>query len=150
MKTSPWRWIMPNMGGFSPAKVPRPRLPLSFRRRPLRFSLATMTGYPLWPAVMYTSSVSTSPLSSTGFFLPRSLHEADWSWLEHRQPPNPARAQFVHSKGSSPSNTNTGSRCAVVGDALQKSCRSDHQIVVDRHDTHIAGDKPVENENHAF
>src|SRR5687767_9557955 len=32
----PPRCTMPKMGGFSAARVPRPRLPLSRRRRPLR------------------------------------------------------------------------------------------------------------------
>src|SRR5262250_2147230 len=36
MTTSPPRWIIPKIGGFSVASVPRPRLPLSRLRRPHR------------------------------------------------------------------------------------------------------------------
>src|SRR5258707_3381836 len=55
--TSPPRWIMPKMGGFSFWSVPRPGAPLS-----------TASGCPLCPATPYTSSHSTSPLNCTGFF----------------------------------------------------------------------------------
>ena len=34
--TRPPRWIMPKTGGFSFSRVPRPRAPLSLRRRPAR------------------------------------------------------------------------------------------------------------------
>ena len=37
MTTSPLRCIMPKIGGFSFASVPRPRSPFSRRRRPGRF-----------------------------------------------------------------------------------------------------------------
>jgi len=36
MPTWPPRWIMPKIGGFSFASVPRPRAPLRRLRRPLR------------------------------------------------------------------------------------------------------------------
>jgi hypothetical protein len=36
MTTSPVRWIMPKIGGFSFASVPRPGAPFSRRRRPSR------------------------------------------------------------------------------------------------------------------
>src|SRR5512143_2147843 len=36
MTTSPPRWSIPRIGGFSFSKVPRPGTPLSRRRRPLR------------------------------------------------------------------------------------------------------------------
>src|SRR5512142_2103749 len=36
MTTSPPRWSIPRMGGFSFCKVPRPRAPRRRRRRPLR------------------------------------------------------------------------------------------------------------------
>src|SRR5512143_3188679 len=36
MTTSPPRWSIPRIGGFSFSKVPRPGAPLSRRRRPLR------------------------------------------------------------------------------------------------------------------
>src|SRR6187431_1946753 len=34
--TWPSRWIKPNIGGFSFSSVPRPQVPLSRRRRPIR------------------------------------------------------------------------------------------------------------------
>src|SRR5262245_16453231 len=36
MTTSPPRWIIPKIGGFSVARVPRPRFPLKRLRRPRR------------------------------------------------------------------------------------------------------------------
>src|SRR3954469_24412533 len=59
---------MPKIGGFSLSSVPRPGAPFSRRRRPSRPCWMVASGCPLCPATTYTSSHSTSPLNSTGFF----------------------------------------------------------------------------------
>src|SRR5215467_12261012 len=67
--TCPPRCIMPKTGGLSFSKVPRPALPWSRRRRPVRSVLLTTSGWPLWPATTEASSHSTSLERSTaGFF----------------------------------------------------------------------------------
>src|SRR5713101_6978929 len=87
---------MPKTGGFSFSKVPRPPFPLSRFRRPLRPSVFTTAGCPLWPATPYASSHSTSFDSLTvGFFL-RSLHAVGTSSGGHHCHPRPALGQFVH------------------------------------------------------
>jgi len=47
MTTSPERWIMPKMGGFSFSNVPRPRAPFKRLRRPFRPFFRTAAGFPL-------------------------------------------------------------------------------------------------------
>lgn len=82
--------------------------------------------------------------------MPLFLLATGLSSLGHPQRPSPVLGRFAHSKGSSPSNTNTVSKYARVGDDLQRWCLSDHQTVADRHDTPIVGDVPAESENLAF
>src|SRR5215813_4428597 len=61
--------LMPKTGGLSFSNVPRPALPWSRRRRPVRSVLLTTSGWPLWPATTEASSHSTSLERSTaGFF----------------------------------------------------------------------------------
>jgi hypothetical protein len=136
MATSPCLWIIPKTGGFSSSRVPRPRFPRNLWRRPSRPSLATMSGRPLCPAVMYTSSTSVIPSNSTGFFYPQSLREVDWSSTEHRQRLNPTHVQSAHWINSIPSNTNRGPRFVKVDGGLQKRCHSNHQIGFCRSDIH--------------
>ena len=52
------------------------------------------------------------------------------------------------SRGSNPSSTDTAPTLAMVDDDLQRLCRSDHQIVADTLDTHIAADGLDGYENH--
>src|SRR5664280_1668736 len=139
MATSPFLWIMPSTGGFSSSNVPRPRFPRNLWRRPTRPSLATISGCPLCPAVMYTSSTSAIPSNSTGFFYPQSLREVDWSWTEHPLSLSPIHARSVHWINSTPSNTNIGSMSVKVDGGHQKQCRSNHQTGVCNSDIHTAG-----------
>ena len=44
MATSPDRWMIPRIGGFSFSRVPRPRAALSRFRRPSRFFRRTAAG----------------------------------------------------------------------------------------------------------
>jgi hypothetical protein len=139
MATSPFLWIMPNTGGFSSSNVPRPRFPRNLFRRPSRPSLATISGWPLCPAVMYTSSTSVSPSSSIGFFYPQHLPEADWSWTVHLRRLHLILERFAHWINLDPSNTNRGSRSVKVDGGLQTRYHSNHQIGTCRPDIHIVG-----------
>lgn len=103
MTTSPERWIMPKIGGFSFSSVPRPRAPFKRLRRPLRFFFLTATGFPLWPAITYTSSHSTLPVSLTsGFFLLPHPLGAEWPSGEHRFHSDPTPWQFACLTDSNP------------------------------------------------
>src|SRR5262245_26934467 len=95
--TGPPRCIIPKTGGLSFFNVPRPPWPLSRRRRPFRLLCFTISGCPLWPAVTYASSHSTSFDSVTvGFFL-RSPHATESSSAAHHYYGAPLRVQFAHS-----------------------------------------------------
>ena len=58
---SPPRCNIPKTGGFSLNSVPLPRAPRSRFLLPFLPFLSTEFGKPLWPATMYTSSISTIP-----------------------------------------------------------------------------------------
>ena len=86
IRTSPPRCIIPNTGGFSVAKVPRPRAPLSRLRRALRPRIPS--GRPLCPAITYTSSHSTSSSRRTfgrrATTPRRNTLVISWTSLSHR------------------------------------------------------------------
>ena len=102
MTTSPSLSNIPKIGGFSFRKVPLSRFPFKRLRRPSLPFAFTAFGFPLCPAVMYTSSTSTSPLSwISGFFL-QSLHVVDWSSFVHRLCSSPVLGRFESWKGLTP------------------------------------------------
>jgi hypothetical protein len=70
-------------GGFSLSSVPRPGAPFNRRRRPGRPCWRVASGCPLCPATTYTSSHSTSPLNSTGFFFRDAFPQLRGHILRH-------------------------------------------------------------------
>src|SRR6266545_6367455 len=127
MATSPPRCIMPKIGGFSLAKVPRPRAPLRRFRRPSRPFFVRPQD------VLYAQQsdrfhhirhlLKASPKVSSS----QSLLAVDMSSDAHRPYLSPVHERSADSTDSTPKSTGTGSTRAAVGDGRQKSSRSSHQ-----------------------
>src|SRR6266852_133598 len=113
--TAPFRSLLPKIGGFSPATVPRPGFPLSRRRRPSRPGCAPLSGGPLCPATPYPASPSTSPLSSTGFFSPPLPRAPALPSLDPPRHSNPVRRQAAGWINSSPSSTHPRPTFSTAG-----------------------------------
>ena len=75
-----------------------------------------------------------------GFFSPPLHCAVAWSSLGHRLGSVPVIEQSADWTGSGPSGTGITPRFSTVDDGLQRSCRSDHQIVWGRPDSDIVAD----------
>ena len=124
MTTSPFRWIMPKIGGFSFAKVPRPRSPLSRRRRPSRCFSGPPRDAPYARPRRKPRRIRPRRRGRPEACAQRCLAAVARPSAGRHRDRGPTRGRSARWRGSARGNRGTGPRRAGVDDGQRRWSRS--------------------------